>query len=115
MLQQFNEEVFFQCFRQAQQDLFGMLEVATAVENVILRLKSVLHEDYLGDKPQTRRCIRGGVVNFCDLHDVLTDLIELWLSIRPYVRYTGHPHFKDVVDRVSNCAVFSFSLIGLTI
>ena len=28
----FDEEVFLQCFRQAHQDIFGMLEVVTLVE-----------------------------------------------------------------------------------
>ena len=100
VVQRFNEEVFMQCFRQAHQDVFGMLAVMTAVEHVILRLKSVIHEDWMEEKPCLKKCVRAEVVNFGDLRAVLTDLIKLWPSFRPYIRYTGHPHLKDVVDRV---------------
>ena len=95
------EEVLLQSFRQAHQDVFGMLEVVTAVEYVVLRLKSVVHEDWLEDKPCLKKCILAGVVNFVDLRTVLTDLIELWPTFRTYIRYTGHPHLKEVADRVS--------------
>ena len=45
MWQLFSEEVFLQCFRQSHQDVFGMLEVTTALEYVIHRLKGSLYED----------------------------------------------------------------------
>ena len=99
--QSFSEEVFLQCFQQSHQDVFGMLKVTTALEYVIHRLKGSLYEDWTEDKPLLRTCIRRGSVAFSDLRDVLCDVIELWPSIRPYVRYTGHPHFKSTVDRVS--------------
>ena len=99
--QLFGEEVFLQCFRQSHQDIFGMVEVTTALEYVIHRLKGALYEDWTEDKPLLRACIREGSVAFCYLREILGDLIELWPSIRPYIRYTGHPHFKSTVDRVS--------------
>ena len=37
MWQSFSEEVFLQCFQQSHQDVFGMLEVTTALEYVIHR------------------------------------------------------------------------------
>ena len=94
MWQSFSEEVFLQCFRQSHQDVFGMLEVTTALEYVIHRLKRSLYEDWTDYKPLLRICIRNGSVAFSDLRDVLSDVIELWPSIRSYVRYLGHPHFK---------------------
>ena len=99
--QSFDEEVFLQCFRQAHQDIFGMIEITTAVEYIIHRLKGALYEDWSEDKPLLRATIRAGSVAFCNLREILSDLIELWPSIRPSIRYTGHPHFKSTVDRVS--------------
>ena len=90
MWQSFSEEVFLQC-----------------------RLKGSLYEDWTEDKPLLRTCIRRGSVDFSDLRDVLSDVIELWPSIRPYVRYTGHPHFKSTVDRVSAQFVRFVSAWGL--
>ena len=113
VVQRFTEEVLLQSFRQAHQDVFGMLEVVTAVEHVVLRLRSVIYEDWLEDKPCLRRCIRAGAVPFADLRTVLTDLIELWPTFRPYIRYTGHPHLKEVVDRVSVFFFFSFRVFGM--
>ena len=40
--QSFDEEVFLQCFRQSHQDNFGMVEVTTALEYMIHRLKGSL-------------------------------------------------------------------------
>ena len=51
MLRLFIEDVFLQCFRQSHQDVFGMLEVTTALEYVIHRLKGSLYEDWTEDKP----------------------------------------------------------------
>ena len=103
--QSFDEEVFLQCFRQSHQDIFGMVEVTTALEYVIHRLKGALYEGWAEDKPLLRACIREGSVAFCSLREILSDLIELWPSIRPYIRYTGHPHFKSPVDRASTVVV----------
>ena len=106
--QSFDEEVFLHCFRQSHQDIFGMIEVTTALEYVIHRLKGALYEDWTEDKPLLRACIREGSVAFCNLREVLGDLIELWPSIRPYIRYTGHPHFKRVADRVSTVVLLVY-------
>ena len=71
VLHSFNEDVFLQCFRQSHQDVFGMLEVTTALEYVIHRLKGSLYEDSTEDRPLLRKCIREGSVAFSDLRDVL--------------------------------------------
>ena len=47
------------------------------------------------------KSVRRGHVKFADLRDVLSDLIELWSSIRPFVRCTGNPEAKDKAERVS--------------
>ena len=101
VLQSFNEDVFLQCFRQSHQDVFGMLEVTTALEYVIHRMKGSLYEDWTEDRPLLRKCIREGSVAFSDLRNILSDVIELRPSIRPYICYTGHPYFKSTIDRVS--------------
>ena len=106
--QSFDEEVFLQRFRQSHQDVFGMLEVTTALEYIVLRLKGSVYEGWTEDRPLLRKCIRERSVAFSDLRDVLSDLCELWPSIRPYVRYTGHPHFKSTVNRVSTFFRFHF-------
>ena len=106
--QSFDEEVFLHCFRQSHQDIFGMIEVTTALEYVIHRLKGALYEDWTEDKPLLRACIREGSVAFYNLREVLGDLIELWPSIRTYIRYTGHPHFKSVADRVSTVVLLVY-------
>ena len=117
--QSFGEEVFLQCFRQSHQDIFGMVEVTTALEYVIHRLKGALYEDWTEDKPLLRACIREGSVAFGNLREILGVLTELWPSIRPYIRYTGHPYFTSTVDRVRtvillvyfNPVSFLFSLL----
>ena len=101
MHQQFSEEVFLQCVRQAHQDVFGMVELTSLVDYVILRLKSAVYEDWTDGKVLLRKAIRQGFVAFQDLREVLTDLVDLWPSIRLFVRCTGLPHVKDQTDSVS--------------
>ena len=43
-------EVFLECFRQAHQNTFGILEVVTAVEFVVLGMPSALHETWTEEK-----------------------------------------------------------------
>ena len=108
MHQQFSEEVFLQCVRQAHQDVFGMVEVTSLVDYVILRLKSAVYEDWTDGKVLLRKAIRQGFVAFQDLREVLTDLVDLWPSIRLFIRCTGLPHVKDQADSVSLLHDFFF-------
>ena len=98
---QFTEEVFLQCVRQAHQDVFGMVEVTSLVDYVVIRLKSAIYEVWTEEKVLLRKCVRQGFVAFENLRELLTDLIDLWPSIRPYIRCPGLPHVKDHPDNVS--------------
>ena len=99
--QSFSEQVFLQCFRQAHQEVFGLVEVVTIVDYVVQRLKSALCEEWTEDKPVLRKCVLQGSVNFCDYRALLTDLIDMWPSIRPYIRCTGNPEAKEKAASVS--------------
>ena len=98
---QFTEEVFLQCVRQAHQDVSGMVEMTSLVDYVVIRLKSAIYEDWTEGKVLLGRSVRQGFVVFEDLRELLTDLIDLWPSIRLYIRCTGLPHVKDHPDSVS--------------
>ena len=104
--EQFGPEGFLQCVRQAHQDVFGMVEVSTLMEYTVHRMKSALYEAWTEDRPILRKCVRQGFVDFCDLRPLLTDLIELWPSIRPYIRCTGNLEAKGSSDRVSAFLLF---------
>ena len=45
-------------FREPHQDFFGLLEVVTLVEYIILRMKSALPEDWTEDKVVVHCCIQ---------------------------------------------------------
>ena len=99
--QAFSEDVLLQCFRQAHQVVFGLVEVVTIADYVVQRLKSALYEEWLDDKPVLRKCVRQGSVSFDDYCALLTDLINLWPSVRSYIRCTGNPEAKEKADSVS--------------
>ena len=103
--QDFDEKTFFRCLQQADQDVFGMVGVTTSVEYVIHQLKSVLFEEWTEDRTVRRKCIRQGSVNFADYREVLTELIDLWFSIRPYISCTGYP---DAMGKLTVLVHFSF-------
>ena len=85
-----------------------MVEITTLVNYTLHRLKSDLYEAWTENKVVLRKCVRQGYVDFCDLRAVLTDLIDLWPSIRPYIRCTGKPEAKESSDRVSVCNFYFF-------
>ena len=101
VFQGFDEEVLFRCILQADHDVFGMVSVTTLVEYLVHRLKSALFEDWTADKVVLRKCIRRGFVDYSDNRDFLTDIIDMWPTIRPFIRCTGHPDAKGKADTVS--------------
>ena len=98
---EFTCDIFMRCFRQAQQEIFGMLEVTTMVDFLMLRLKGALYEPWMEDVPQIRRCVIAGRVLLDELKGVVKKLIEVWNSVREIVRFTGPRHIKSEYDRVS--------------
>ena len=99
--QGFDEEVLFRCVLQADQDVFGTVSVTTLVEYLRHGLKSAVFEDWTEDKVVLRKCIRQGSVGYADYRSLLTDVIDLWPTIRPFIRCTGHPDAKTKTDTVS--------------
>ena len=112
--QTFDEETLLQCVLQADKDIFGMVSIVILVECLIHRLKSALYEEWTEDKFVLRKCVRQGSVDFADYRQFLSDVIDLWPIIRPFVRCTGHPEAKEKADTVScfflfvTCVFFSF-------
>ena len=111
VFEQFGPEGFLQCICQAHQDVFGMVEVSTLMEYTYHRMKSALYEEWTENRPIPRKCVRQGFVDFCYLRPLLTDLIELWPTIRPYIRCTGNLEAKRSSDRVS--AIFCCGIVFL--
>ena len=103
--QPFTSEMLIRCIRQAYQDVFSMMEVTSLVDYTVLRLKTAIYEDWMEERTILCKSVRQGHVEFADLREVLSGLIELWSSIRPFVRCTGNPEAKDKAERVSeNCS-----------
>ena len=117
VFEQFGPEGFLQCIRQAHQDVFGMVEVSTLMEYTVHRMKSALYEEWTENRPILRKCVRQGFIDFCDLRPLLTDLIERWSTIRPYIRCTGNLEAKGFSARVSVslCCVIFFLVSNLTL
>ena len=101
----FTEEVFLSCYRQAHQEVLGMMEVTAMIDYLMLRLRGALREPWLEDAAVLRRCVVAGRVSFKDLRDFASELIPVWNSVREFVRYTGPRHIKIETDMVS---IFGF-------
>ena len=98
----FSEEVFLSCYRQAHQEVLGMMEVTAMIDYLMLRLRGALPEPWLEDTPVLHRCIIAGRVSFCDLREVAVELVPVWKSVREFVRYTGPWYIKTETDMVSD-------------
>ena len=108
----FDEETLLRCVLQADQVVFGMVSVTTLVEYLVHRLKSALYEDWTEDILILRKCIRQGSVGFIDYRQFLSEVVDLWPTIRPSVRCTSHPDAKGKADSGS---CFFFSLFFLLV
>ena len=64
--QTFSEEIFQRCYRDACQEVFGMLDVTVMVDFIMLRLRGALQESCMADVPTLRRCVIAGQVLFPD-------------------------------------------------
>ena len=108
---EFTSEVFLQCYRQAHQEIFGMLEVTTMVDFLMLRLRPALQQPWLEDLVTLRRCVLAGAVTLVELRAVIRELRSVWESVREYVRYTGSQHVKSSFDKVQLFVFFLFCLL----
>ena len=99
--QPFDSDMLCRCIRQAYQDVFSMVEKTALVEYEILRLKTAVYEVRKEERITLCKRIRQEFEEFADLRGVLSDLVDLWSSIRPYTRCTSSPEAKDNADRVS--------------
>ena len=104
----FDEENLLCCVLQADHDVFGMVSVIFLVEYLVHRLKSALYEEWTEDKLILRKCIRQGSVDFADYRQFLSEVIDMWPSIRTFVGCTGHSDAKEEADTVSYFPFLSF-------
>ena len=80
---EFTSEVFMQCYRQAHQEIVGMLEVTTTVDFLMLRLRPALQEPWLGDLVTLR--LRFETSDW--LKRVLTRIEFYFVAVRCFVFY----------------------------
>ena len=109
--QEFTSEVFLQCYRQAHQEVFGMLEVTTMVNFLMLRLRHALQQPWLEDLVTLRRCVLAGAATLVELRAVIRELRSVWGSVRENVRYTGSQHVKSSFDKVQLFVFILFCLL----
>ena len=107
---EYTSDIFMRYFRQAQHEFFGMLEVTTMVDFLMLRLKGSLYEPWMEDVRQLRRCVIAGRVLFDLLRGVVKELIGVWNSVRELVRFTGPRHIKSESNQVSTFLSLFFFL-----
>ena len=60
-----------------------------------------------------RQSLKGSVSSE-ELPSLVVDLIDLWLSIKPYIRCTGLPHANDTVNNLS-MVVFVFNRVTFAV
>ena len=91
---------------QADQDVFGMRDYLSGVS--CSTFQKVFCTTTGRRINVLRKCIRQGLVVFAYYRKFLIEGVDLWRSIRPFIRYTGHPDAKGKADSVSVtfCLVF---------
>ena len=59
--------VFLKCVQQAHQDVFGMLDIVTVIEYLMVRLRTALYEEWIDGHVTLQRCVRAVQVLFEDI------------------------------------------------
>ena len=109
----FEGNAFLQCFRQAHQDVFCMVELITLVEYIVRRMKSASHKECTEDKVVLRRCTLKGAVDFADLRRLVADLVELWTLMTKKVGELPELRFCNCAAK--RCRQFIYRLIVVTV
>ena len=97
---EFSSDVFLHCYRVTHQEIFGLLEVTTMIDFLVMRLRGALQEPWLEDLPELRRCVVAGKVSFNELRGIATELVSIWETVQEYVR-----HIKCESDKVGVVSV----------
>ena len=94
--------VFLTCVQQAHQDVYGMLDIITVIDYLMVPLRTALYEEWIDGHVTLQCCLRAGQVSFEDLRGVIEeDIRALWQHIQQFVRYTAAAHLKEMRDAVS--------------
>ena len=104
---EFTEDDFLRGYRQAEQEIFGKLDVTSMIDFLVLRLRGALQESWMEKTPTLRRCVVAGHVTFAHLCLVASELVANWKIVREFVRYTVPGQARCEVDKV-----ISFDLLG---
>ena len=99
---EFTDDDFIRGYRQADQEIFGRLDVTSIFDFLVLRLRGALQESWMEGAPTLRRCVLAGHVAFVDLRLMVSDLKVNWKIVREFVRFTGPGHSRCEVDKVSS-------------
>ena len=91
---EFADDDFIRGYRQADQEIFGRLDVTSMVDFLVLRLRGALQKWWMERAPTLRRCVLAGHVAFADLRLVMSDLVANWKIVREFVRFT----IEDMLD-----------------
>ena len=99
---EFTDDDFLRGYRQAEQEIFGKLDVTSMIDFLVLRLRGALQESWMEETPTLRRCVLAGRVTFAHLCVVATELVAHWKFVREFVRFTGPGQARCEVDKVSS-------------
>ena len=98
---EFTDEDFLRGYRQAEQEVFGKLDVASMIDFLVLHLRGALQESWMEKTHTLRRCVLAGDVTFAHLCLVASELVANWKIVREFVRFTGPGQARCEVDKVS--------------
>ena len=99
---EFTDDGFLRGYRQAEQEIFGKLDVTSMIDFLVLRLRGALQESWMEKTPTLRRCVLAGHVIFAHLCLVASERVANWKIVREFVRLTGPGQVRCEVDKVSS-------------
>ena len=69
----FTSSVLLKCIQQAHQDVFGMMEIITVIDYLMVRLRTALYEEWIDGVVTLQRCARARQVSIDDLRAVIEE------------------------------------------
>ena len=89
------------CYRLAHVDSFGMEDILSLIEDLMLRLRTAIHEIWMVDCGTLLQCVDDGRFSVLELRQLCVELLTIWSDVRHFVRNSGSLRACERSDAVS--------------
>ena len=107
----FTDSTMLKCYQLAYSEVFGMIDVISLLEYLLLRLRPACEETWMENLVALRRCIDAGQLDMKELRQLCDELLTVWPEVRHFVRYSGILRGRERSDAVGISLLFMLQVV----